>query len=275
MDKKKLMITINIIQIKEKLGVIQIEFIYTVKIACINLSALIYKRTLLILTKSLLWSDLLIIAVDGPAGSGKSTVARKLAGRLGFNYLDTGAMYRAFTWKVIDSGVDFKDEEGLRELLNNTNIQLNSSSNGLEVFVDKINVAKEIRTAVVTKNVHIVSAIEFVREKMVRLQRDFAAGSDIVAEGRDIGTVVFPNAEKKFYLDADIRERAKRRYAELKPDNDGRGLDSVIEDLKQRDHKDTTRKLAPLRKVEDAFYLDTTNKEIDEVISILIREVEK
>lgn len=217
----------------------------------------------------------MIVAIDGPAGSGKSTIAKILAGRLGFRYLDSGAMYRAFTWKVTNAGLGFDDKKALRRLLDNTNIELKYSDDSLETFIDDVNVTDEIRYPSITKNIHYVSSLEFVREKMVELQRGFAKDADIVAEGRDMGTVVFPDADKKIYLDADIEERAKRRYSELKTFNDNRNLNNVIDDLKQRDHKDSTRVLAPLKKADDAFYLDTTNMKSEEVVCALIKEIEK
>jgi cytidylate kinase len=217
----------------------------------------------------------LIIAIDGPAGSGKSTISKKLAEQLDFKYLDSGAMYRAFTWKVISAGYDFDDKEGLCRLLNKTNIKIECSKDGSKIFVDGINVTDEIRHPSITKNIHHVSSLEFVRKKMVKLQRDFAKEENIIAEGRDMGTVVFPDADKKIYLDADIKERAARRYSEIKTFSDKNNLNNVIEDLRQRDHRDSTREFAPLKKVDDALYLDTTNLKIEEVVDILIKEIEK
>ena len=214
----------------------------------------------------------MIIAIDGPAGSGKSTAAKRLAERLGFTYLDSGAMYRAFTWKAYSTGIDFSDKEGLRKLLNKTNIRIDCSANGSEVFVDGVNVTGEIRQPSITENIHHVSSLEFVRKKMVKLQRDFASGKDIVAEGRDMCTVVFPDADKKVYMDADIRERAKRRHSELET-NDKSDINNVVEDLSQRDHRDSTRQFAPLKRVPDAFYLDTTNLSAEGVVDILIKEI--
>ncbi len=216
----------------------------------------------------------MIIAIDGPAGSGKSTAAKGLAERLGFTYLDSGAMYRAFTWKAQSAGVDFSDKEGLFKLLNDTDVRIDCSANGSEVFVDGVNVTGEIRQPSITENIHHVSSLEFVRKKMVKLQRDFARGKDIVAEGRDMCTVVFPDADKKVYMDADIRERAKRRHSELET-NDKSDINNVVEDISQRDHRDSTRQFAPLKRVPDAFYLDTTNLEAEGVVDILIKEIGK
>ncbi len=217
----------------------------------------------------------MIIAIDGPAGSGKSTAARGLAERLGFTYLDSGAMYRAFTWKACNSGTDFGDKEGLSKLLKETGIKIDCSTDGTEVFVDDVNVTREIRHQSITNNIHHVSSLDFVREKMVELQRDFARGEDIIAEGRDMCTVVFPDADKKIYMDADVKERARRRHSELRPFNDEGSIENVIEDITQRDHRDSTREFAPLKREPDAFYLNTTGLGVEDVVDILIQEVEK
>ncbi len=217
----------------------------------------------------------MIIAIDGPAGSGKSTAAKGLAERLGFTYLDSGAMYRAFTWKVCSSGVDFGDEEGLCKLLDNTSIRIECSADGSEVFVDGVNVTKEIRHPSITENIHHISSLDIVRNKMVELQRDFARGKDIVAEGRDMCSVVFPDADKKIYMDADVKERAKRRHSELRASNNEGSIDNVIEDIIQRDHRDSTRQFAPLKRESDALYLDTTSLDAEDVINILIKEINK
>ncbi len=217
----------------------------------------------------------MIIAIDGPAGSGKSTAAKGLAERLGFTYLDSGAMYRAFTWKVCSSGADFSDKEGLQKLLDNTSIRIECSDDGSEVFVDGVDVTREIRLPSVTENIHHISSLDFVRRKMVELQRDFARGKDIIAEGRDMCSVVFPDADKKIYMDADVKERAKRRHSEL-GNLAGKGsLDNMIEDIAQRDHRDSTRQHAPLKREPDALYLDTTSLDAENVVDILMKEVQK
>ncbi len=217
----------------------------------------------------------MIIAIDGPAGSGKSTAAKGLAKRLGFTYLDSGAMYRAFTWKVSSSGADFGDKEGLCKLLDDTSIRIECSAGGSEVFVDDVNVTGEIRHPSITENIHYISSLEFVRRRMVELQRDFARGKDVIAEGRDMCSVVFPNADKKIYMDADVKERAKRRHSELRTFNDEGSLDSVVEDIAQRDHRDSTRQFAPLKREPDALYLDTTDLCADDVVSMLIKEIKE
>lgn len=217
----------------------------------------------------------MVVVIDGPAGSGKSTVAKMLSERLSFKYLDSGAMYRALTWKAAKEGVDFHDDEGLCKLVSETCIRIESTKDGFETYVDNVNISKEIRLPFVTKNVHYVSNIGFVREKMVEHQRRFAEGENIVAEGRDMASVVFPDADRKIYLDADITVRAERRHSELKSLNGQGKLLTVAEDLRQRDHKDMTRGLAPLKQVDDAFYLDTTRLTREEVVTILIEEIGK
>ncbi len=217
----------------------------------------------------------MIIAIDGPAGSGKSTAARGLAERLGFTYLDSGAMYRAFTWKVCNSGIDFSHREKLCKLLKETNIRIDCSADGTEVYVDGVNVTTEIRHPSITNNIHHISNLEFVRNKMVVLQRNFARGKDIIAEGRDMCSVVFPDADKKVYMDADVKERAKRRHSELQAFDDDGSINDIIEDIAQRDHRDSTRELAPLKREPDAFYLNTTDLGTEDVVNILIKEIEK
>ncbi len=217
----------------------------------------------------------MIIAIDGPAGSGKSTAAKGLAERLGFTYLDSGAMYRAFTWKVSSSGVGFSDKEGVCKLLADTSIRIECSADGSEVFVDDVDVTREIRHPSVTENIHHISSLDFVRKKMVELQRNFARGRDIVAEGRDMCSVVFQDADIKIYMDADVKERAKRRHSELGTLAGEGSLDNLIEGIAQRDHRDSTREHAPLKREPDALYLDTTSLDAEDVVDILIKEIQK
>ncbi|MFO0794994.1 MAG: (d)CMP kinase [Candidatus Brocadiaceae bacterium] len=216
----------------------------------------------------------MVIAIDGPAGSGKSTIAKMLAKRLGFKYLDTGAMYRALTWRAMQKGVNLEDENALCRLMDQTTIDFQSSEDGLFVFVDGADVTKEIRLPSVTNNVHYISNTRNVRCRMVELQQRLASDAHVVAEGRDMGTVVFPRAEKKFFLDANIEERAKRRYIEFKPSESKISLDDVARDIESRDRRDTTRTNSPLTKADDAIYLDTTKLTIDEVFTIILREIE-
>ena len=215
----------------------------------------------------------MIIAIDGPAGSGKSTVAKILAKRLGFTYLDTGAMYRALTWKAMQMGVNLKDENALCQLMDQTSIEFQSKDESLHVFVDGVNVTEEIRLPSVTNNVHYISDTPGVRHRMVKLQRKLASEGNTVAEGRDMGTVVFPQAEKKFFLDAEIDERARRRYGEFKPSDGEISYADVIKDMEVRDRRDTTRNNSPLIKSSDAIYINTTKLTIEEVLNLILKEV--
>jgi len=216
----------------------------------------------------------LIIAIDGPAGSGKSTVAKMLAKHLGINYLDTGAMYRALTWKALQQKLNLEDENALCRLMEQTNIRFQHEQKGLQVFVDDINVTKEIRSPSVTNHTHYISGKPRVRAIMVSLQRRIASEGDTIAEGRDMGTVVFPLAEKKFFLDAKIEERAKRRFHERGILHSENSLDDITKEIELRDQRDTTRKESPLKISEDSIYVDTTHLTINEVFHRILQEVE-
>jgi cytidylate kinase len=212
-----------------------------------------------------------IITIDGPAGSGKSTVAKAIAKRLGFTYLDTGAMYRAFTLKAIREGVNLKDTNKLIELMKHTDIKVISKKDGsLKIFLDTEDVTISIRKPIVTKKVSAIAKIPRLRKEMVRLQRKFGKRNNLVVEGRDIGTVVFPKAFKKFYLDADFNVRIKRRLKDFRKLNHNVSIKEVEKDLKKRDKSDMTRKVGPLKKAKDAIYVDTTNLNIEETIQELL-----
>ena len=215
----------------------------------------------------------MVIAIDGPAGSGKSTIAKMLAKRLGFRYLDTGAMYRALTWKAIQNGTNLGDKDALCQLMDQTKIEFQDIYGNLDVFVDGINVTKEIRLPSVTNNIHYISDTPGVRQRMVMLQQKFASEGNTVAEGRDMGTVVFPRAERKFFLDADVEERARRRYTEFAPANKKVSYNDVVKDIEIRDNRDTTRDNSPLVKGSDAVYIDTTKLTIEEVFNMILKEI--
>ncbi len=211
-----------------------------------------------------------IIAIDGPAGAGKSTVAKSVAKRLGFFYIDTGALYRAFTLKAKRLKLRLDDEEALLNLMKKTDIDLKYKDNNLMVFLDNENVSEEIRRPYITNGVSDVAKIKQVRKIMTDLQRKFAKDNNSVLEGRDIGTVVFPKAKYKFYLDANFDERVKRRFNELKEKNENIDLGYVQKDLSTRDRIDSTREVAPLKKAKDAIYIDTTDLSINEVVDKII-----
>lgn len=212
----------------------------------------------------------LVIAIDGPAGTGKSTVSRLLAGRLGFTYLDTGAMYRAVAVKANEEGIDIEDEDKLKKLC--SRIRLNFKDN--KIFVDDRDYSNEIRKASAGPLSSKVSTKRAVREAMVRLQRSMAENGSVVMEGRDIGTVVFPDADVKFYLDASAEIRGKRRYLELKEKGSDISLTEVIDEVKARDEQDSTRALSPLKKAGDAIHIDTSNMAIENVVEKMVEEIE-
>lgn len=205
------------------------------------------------------------IAIDGPAAAGKSTIAKMTAEKLGYTYIDTGAMYRALTHKALQMNIDINDEESLKKLLNSIEISLKPSGNTQLVFIDGFDVTEEIRSREVTSAVSSVATHFKVRELMVTKQRVFAEGVGVVMDGRDIGTHVLPNAELKIFMTASVDERASRRHLE----NKKRGIDSSLEQLKneisERDQADMKRKASPLKMAEDALLIDTTAMLIEEV----------
>jgi cytidylate kinase len=215
----------------------------------------------------------LIIAIDGPSGAGKSTLAKKLAADLGFIYLDTGAMYRALALKILRQGVDLADDQKLAELVNSTSVDLQCDRAELEVLLDGKNVASEIRTPAVSQMASKASALKLVRDRMLDLQRRVGERGSVVAEGRDIGTVVFPDAQVKIFLSASAAERARRRYAELRAAGQPVDLDVTLREIEQRDKRDSERALAPLRKADDALVIDSSNSTADEVAACVLAEI--
>ena len=215
----------------------------------------------------------LVITIDGPAASGKSTVARLLAERLGASFLDTGAMYRAVTLAAVEGGVDMSDEEKLLAVLDNRNFQFAVREDKMVVFIDGLDVTEQIRKPEVTANARYIASAVKLREKLVEMQRQFAAGEKkIVTEGRDQGTVVFPDADVKFFLTADARERARRRQAESLRDE---SLEQIQRAIEERDKSDEGRAVGPLKPADDAIVIDTTDLSIEEVVEKLLRYVEE
>ncbi len=216
-----------------------------------------------------------IITIDGPAGSGKTTIAKSVADKLKFKYVDTGAMYRAVTLKIIESGVKFSDIKEIEKIVIDIDIQISFSENQMNIYLDNKEVSNKIRNIKVTDNTSYIAAISVVREKLLHLQRKAAIEfKKVVFEGRDMGSVVFFDANLKIYLDAKIKERAKRRWQEEK--NNGIMLD--MEELKNkiyiRDKLDSERGLAPLIIPENAIVIDTTNMNISEVVEKITDNVE-
>lgn len=205
------------------------------------------------------------VAIDGPAGSGKSTISNYIAKELGFTHIDTGAMYRAVTLAAIKKKVDLYDEKSYH-FLETTKIAYENN----HIYLDGVNVEKEIRSQAVTNNVSLVSSFPYVREKMVECQQAVVKQGLIIMDGRDIGTVVIPDAELKIFLTAEVVERAKRRKRQLQSSGVDECIDNVIADIKKRDQKDTTRAMSPLVKASDAIEVDTSNLTIEQTINKII-----
>lgn len=206
------------------------------------------------------------IAIDGPAAAGKSTVAKIVAEKLTYIYIDTGAMYRALTYKALNKGASLDDELDLIEILNNTSIELMPGESGQKVLLDGIEVTNEIRSAEVTNQVSYVAVHELVRKEMVKRQQQFAVDGGVVMDGRDIGTHVLPNAEVKVFLLASVKERAQRRHAENIQKGFLSDLDKLKEEIAARDKIDSEREVAPLKKADDAIEIDTTSLSITDVV---------
>ncbi|HUI08870.1 MAG TPA: (d)CMP kinase [Bacteroidota bacterium] len=215
----------------------------------------------------------LVIAIDGPAASGKSTTARLVAEKLGYLHVDTGAMYRAVTLKVLRTGLSPADAARIGHLLESTHVALRRDGPAIRVLLDGEDVTAEIRTPEVTRAVSAVSRHRAVREAMVREQRTMGAAGGIVLEGRDIGTVVFPDADVKFFMTAGIEARARRRREELRARGDSPEFGELMAEIRERDRLDSTREESPLRKAEDAIEIDTSDMTIDDQVRAVVERV--
>ena len=207
------------------------------------------------------------VAIDGPASSGKSTISKLIAKKTNFLYLDTGAMYRATTLAFLRNNISVDDEKAIEKLLENLDISFKNTEDGQLVFLNGDDVTREIRDLEVTRKVSEVSAIKAVRVKLVQVQREIAENHSIIMDGRDIGTVVLPNAELKIFLVASVKERALRRYRENQEKGIELSLEKLEEEIAHRDFLDSTRKESPLKKADDVIEIDTTSLSIQEVVS--------
>ena len=212
-----------------------------------------------------------IVTVDGPAGSGKSTIAKIIAKKYGFTYLDTGAMYRMIALYALENSIDLQDSKAIETMLKNTKLDIV----GNQFFLNFKDVSDEIRTPRVSAIVSPVSAIKEVRVKLVDLQREISKGKSVILDGRDIGTVVFPSGDVKIYLVASPEERAKRRLKEYEEKGVEADYESVLASIKERDFIDSTRKESPLKKAEDAHEIDSSTMSIDEVVEVISKYIDE
>ncbi|MGP3777727.1 (d)CMP kinase [Halanaerobium saccharolyticum] len=212
-----------------------------------------------------------VVAIDGPGGAGKSTIARLLAQKLNYLHLDTGAMYRAVTLAALREDIDFNQQEKLIELARKIDISFDQKG---EIFLDGENVSEEIRKAEVNKHVSQTAAVKGVRDVLVKKQQQLARKNKVVMDGRDITTVVLPEADHKFFLTASLEERARRRYQEVRSKNKDADFEKIKESIARRDKRDSEREHSPLKKAEDAVLVDTTNLSIDEVLAKMMEIIE-
>lgn len=212
----------------------------------------------------------MIIAIDGPAGAGKSTIAKLIAKQLGLVYIDTGAMYRAVGLKAKRNNIACSEQEKIEEMLKNTEVELKNENGATAVYLDGENVSTEIRLPEISRMASDISAVPVVRYAMVEMQRSMANKTDTILDGRDIGTFVLPNADVKIFLTASVEERAERRYKELIARGENVKREAVRSDIEKRDYNDSHRALAPLKKADDATEVDTTGMTIDQVCEKII-----
>ena len=216
-----------------------------------------------------------VIAIDGPAASGKSTTAKLLAKKLKYVYIDTGAMYRVCALNALWEKIDLKDTEALKKMLSEIEIKIEYSENGNKIYLNGKNVTERIRQADITKLSSEIAVIGIVREKMVELQRKMGKDGGVIMDGRDIGTVVFPEADFKFFMIADVKTRAKRRWNEARAKGENLSLEEIEREIEWRDKNDSSRTISPLKKAADAVEIDTTNLSIDEQVDLILYYLKK
>ncbi|MBQ8318945.1 MAG: (d)CMP kinase [Lachnospiraceae bacterium] len=213
------------------------------------------------------------IAIDGPAGAGKSTIAKLVAKEKGYIYVDTGAMYRSIALYMIRNNVNIEDDAAIKNACDEISIDISYEAGSQQVYLNGENVSVEIRQEQVGNMASKVAAKPVVREKLLQLQRDLAAANNVVMDGRDIGTFVLPNANLKIYLTASVEARANRRYKELVEKGGNPDLEQIKADIEQRDYQDMNRDIAPLKQAEDAVYLDSSNMDINQVVQSIIDKI--
>jgi len=216
-----------------------------------------------------------IISIDGPAGAGKTTIAKMVSRRLGYDYIDTGAMYRAIGWKTIRDKIDLKVKRDVIRMVRNTRVELKKKAGTMRVLLDGKDVTNKIRSKRSAEAASILGTMPEVREQLVKIQRRVGSSGGIVVEGRDIGTVVFPQADYKFYLDASIKERALRKYRELRAKGQRGELAQLEEAIRSRDERDRNRRVAPLKIPPDALLINSTHMSRKEVVDFILTRIEK
>lgn len=215
-----------------------------------------------------------VITIDGPAGAGKTSIAKIVSRKLGYNYIDTGAMYRAISWKAFREKIDLKAKEKLIKMVRNTKIELKNRAGMVRVYLDRKDITNKIRNKRLAEGASILATVPEVREQLMKIQRRMGSSGGIVVEGRDIGTVVFPRADYKFYLDASIKERALRKYRELKVKGKEGQLAELEKAIRSRDKRDRTRRVAPLKIARDAVVIDSTDMSKKEVVEFILKRIQ-
>lgn len=215
----------------------------------------------------------LVITIDGPAGAGKSTTAKFLASRLGYRYLDTGALYRALAWQVKARGIDVSQAHMMEYMLNSTKLDFSFQNSNIRVLINAHDVSQEIRAPEITRLSSSIATLPIVRDWLLPIQRNLARGGGIVAEGRDMGTRVFPEADVKFFLDADLAARSERRFHEVAQAGHQTNLQEVTQEVQNRDSQDKSRSIAPLKPAPDAIVIDSSRMTVEQVVEAMLEHI--